>query len=454
MPWINRLRDHIELTSPEGTTFRAAWQGNDISVEKRIGRYAYPGVDGETSQDMGLNSFSYPLEFFFTDADHDKTADKFMRTLSESGPWKVIHPQYGLKKLQPISATLASEPIEMANATKISSEWFEPIDDSPSIENPAAEVSAAVRDVNRSSIDEFASVPVADKVKFTDRVKKVVSKIRKVINTVNNAINTVQNIIVAIGNGSRGLVRSLAGAIITLLELPGLFKGSINNQIAAYKKLGEDLQRDFSAAMGATGKDSALPSSSSTASMANTIALNKLMLSTISAGMATTIIAAPVSSPAETTADDDTPADSDTPATSGASTSSSGSLETRAQAMALLRDFNAFLDSSEKALDNAVKKTSGLPIDQQASARTDTREPMLRLRKAMARYLMDITYNLKVEKRITLDRPRSPIEIACTEYKTTAGNFDYYYHLFLRTNNLSGREILLLPAGREVVIYA
>jgi hypothetical protein len=40
-----------------------------------------------------------------------------------------------------------------------------------------------------------------------------------------------------------------------------------------------------------------------------------------------------------------------------------------------------------------------------------------------------------------------------TEYGSL-GDADANYDLFVRSNNLSGNDILLIPAGREVVIYA
>ena len=61
-------------------------------------------------------------------------------------------------------------------------------------------------------------------------------------------------------------------------------------------------------------------------------------------------------------------------------------------------------------------------------------------------------YNLKAEKRFTLKKARSPLEIAVTEYGELGEN-DFYYNLFLDSNELTGHEIRLLPAGKEVVVY-
>jgi len=59
--------------------------------------------------------------------------------------------------------------------------------------------------------------------------------------------------------------------------------------------------------------------------------------------------------------------------------------------------------------------------------------------------LLRRSYDLLTAKRITLKLYRSPVEIAITE------NVDFDY--FISSNQLKGDEILLLPPGREVVVY-
>jgi hypothetical protein len=68
-------------------------------------------------------------------------------------------------------------------------------------------------------------------------------------------------------------------------------------------------------------------------------------------------------------------------------------------------------------------------------------------------YLISQFFNLKSEKRFTLKNPRSPLEITVTEYGSLGEN-EENYQLFIDSNQLSGKEILILPAGKEIVIYA
>jgi hypothetical protein len=64
---------------------------------------------------------------------------------------------------------------------------------------------------------------------------------------------------------------------------------------------------------------------------------------------------------------------------------------------------------------------------------------------AVSDLLLRQLFDLAAARRITLQRHRCPVEIALTE----GVDLD----LFIASNGLTGEEILLLPAGREVVVY-
>jgi hypothetical protein len=62
------------------------------------------------------------------------------------------------------------------------------------------------------------------------------------------------------------------------------------------------------------------------------------------------------------------------------------------------------------------------------------------------------SFDLKTEKRFTLEKERSPVEITITEYGEFGEN-DENLELFINSNNLKADEIYLLPAGKEIVVY-
>ena len=67
-------------------------------------------------------------------------------------------------------------------------------------------------------------------------------------------------------------------------------------------------------------------------------------------------------------------------------------------------------------------------------------------------YIFRTSFDLAIERRFVLKQPRAPIEITITEYGEL-GDADINFYNFVDYNKLHGEEILILPAGREVVVY-
>ena len=64
-------------------------------------------------------------------------------------------------------------------------------------------------------------------------------------------------------------------------------------------------------------------------------------------------------------------------------------------------------------------------------------------------YLVEISFTLKQERRIVLDRSRTIIDLAAEVY----GEVDDVLDFFISSNSLTGSEILEVPRGREIVYY-
>jgi len=66
-----------------------------------------------------------------------------------------------------------------------------------------------------------------------------------------------------------------------------------------------------------------------------------------------------------------------------------------------------------------------------------------------AGFLVDISFSLKQERTLVLDRARTIIDLAAQLY----GQVDEQLDFLINTNNLTGSEILELPRGRKIVYY-
>jgi prophage DNA circulation protein len=424
MAWKDRLRPDIVLISPEGNTFFAKWRGDDISISKRVNRQAHPDRDGESAQDLGLNSRDYPLTIYFDGADHDAEAIRFSRAIAERGVWEVNHPVYGRLRLQPVKITLRPQPVESGNITEVSGEWFEPAGDYEHTPNPEAAVGKAVEELNQSILDEIANEisAILGKVQdFTNGIKSLVRKIRSAINTVTAIQNAIVGTINSAATFTKSVIASVSGAVTGLVQFPGLFAGNMRSQVDSFKKLGASLTEEFKNAVSLTS--SALGSSTpeSAKSLRSAAAANSLALSAITGGMALAVISTPP--------------------------------KTRAEAITTLKAYTEFVAEMEASIESAAKATSGLPIEDQIMGRSASAEALRSLNSAVARYLLDAAFNLKTEKKIVLERPASPLLLAVREYGASAAGADAAFDLLCRSNNLHGKELLLLDRGREIVVY-
>lgn len=82
----------------------------------------------------------------------------------------------------------------------------------------------------------------------------------------------------------------------------------------------------------------------------------------------------------------------------------------------------------------------------------DTGESYQALQKAVALtagYLVEISFTLKLERRLVLDRARTIIDLSAELYGAVDDKLDF----LINSNNLTGSEILEIPRGREIVYY-
>ncbi len=65
-------------------------------------------------------------------------------------------------------------------------------------------------------------------------------------------------------------------------------------------------------------------------------------------------------------------------------------------------------------------------------------------------YLIELSFELRLEKKITTESPRAPIELI---YALTGNYTDDLLDEFIETNNLTDDEIFLIPPGREITYF-
>jgi hypothetical protein len=129
-----------------------------------------------------------------------------------------------------------------------------------------------------------------------------------------------------------------------------------------------------------------------------------------------------------------------------------GQLQTRPQTIDAADTLVNSLDSYTEVLDNQQTVFNSNRIDRQYFSQLQSYASAAKLITAAVKYLLLVSFDLRIEKRFTLKTRRATIEIVITE-QGSLGENDENLDAFIEANNLEGNEIIALPPGKEVVIY-
>ena len=417
--WYERTRQIIHLTSPDGNVFEGLWQRNTAPQEKAVAVFNYPKIKGSFTQDLDVNSSRYPMTIYFEGKNNDLEAQKFQAAFNENGLWTVIHPVLGEKLLQPLSFSPNVDPTNSGNITAVTTEWIEPISDQVigSVQELAARIQEQQIALNTQSAAQFQDNVVQDTAAERLAVKNISeeslsafdqtlqnlaeldAEINAEVAAIKQQINdTIIQPVIDIG--------SLAGSVQALVELPGLVVGDFFSRLESYSSF-------------ATGLFNLSPDTTDTVGK-NEVSTQESFLSAIIGMIGILAI----------TAD----------------------FQTRPEAIQAVQDINNLFSSITEQLDASQSAFSENDIDLQYFSQSQSFSDAALLIAYTSAYLLEASIDLRIEKRFILEKPRAPIEITITEYGDLGDN-DSNYDLFIASNNLKGEDILLLPAGREVVVY-
>lgn len=420
--WDERLKPTIDFTSPDGNKYTCSWIGNDRTKSKKLGLFDYPKVKGTIVQDLGSVSTTYPITLYFHGRDNDIESDAFFESCSETGTWAVTHPVHGFIELQLVDATQKVYPIESGNITVIDTNWIEPIDEKSltTARELASKLSNQKKIFNAQAIMQFSNRirATADNLKsYVTSTTNLITNASEVamspLSATNDSIFMLQNATIdgindtMVATVFRPTV--LGGQFVSLIQGPALANMSISSRLDAYDDLIGKLKDTLIRTANETGDN----------------AINNSILCEVA-------ISACIGAQAEIV--------------------TTGELVSRTEAIGLATRIADMFDDATDALDGAQDDFVSNPIDRQYFSQSEAYADAMLLVYQAIQYLVKTSFDLKIEKRFTITRDRAPIEITISEYGTL-GDADEMFDFFISTNALEGFDILLLPAGREVVVY-
>jgi hypothetical protein len=420
MSWQDRTRPLIKLVSPSGAAFEPYWQGNSRNMAKKLGIFNLPRIRGAQVQDLEVAAGLYPLTLFFEGADHDLIAEQFFIACRERGRWQVTHPVKGLLALQLVSVSEGVDPVSSGNITKFETEWIEPLDPS-SVKSPvqlAAEAQLQVQEVNDRAAEQFDTVLTTGLFPAKTGAVEIIREYFDIYdNTLSELVNSSEAVRDRVSSVYRGIIDAisqpaingitLAAQIQEWIQLPVLASSDTEARLESYKNF---IDRGLAETRKIVVGDDYTR---------NTASAHELLLT---AGL-----------------------------TAVAQVSVSGTFETRPVAVeAALEVSGQFITVTDR-LDEVSELFTGVLATKYFSQLDSFCSTWLLTAQAV-NYILRTSFDLAIERRFTLSQRRAVIEIVITEYGTLGDN-DINYDNFIRYNKLKNNDIVILPAGREVVVY-
>lgn len=416
MTWIDRTNGELVLASPLGNIFYALWTGDNVSGKKRNGIFEFPKVAGGIVQPLKLGVLTYPLSFYFEGDDNDLEAIKFVNALKEDGPWAIVHPVLGELELYPATFNVNIDPVNSGNMTKFETEWIYAKLEDLVIEfsNPLSEIGL---NVNATSVAKLAENVDQETPGLIAQIAKDVQEVADMVSTnletlytqfadVNKNIQSIKRSITTTVDQAVIDVTAIGGQLQALIQLPAQLDLEVHQRLDAYKKVLLDAY-------------SFLPGTNTAEDKNAVEAVEIVIVSTL---MAITQVI------------------------------TTGELKTRSEAAALIDEVSSLFSDATDNLDNVQNLFNENTIDKQYFSQTDSYAFTYQLISLANRQVLTSAFDLKIEKRFVISKPRAPIEITITEYGGLGKN-DINLDTFIDSNSLKGNDILLIPAGREVVVY-
>lgn len=420
----DRVREHITLRSPDFEIFNASWIGNPIVKEKQLATFKIPGIKGEQVQDLEVGAHRQSMSIIFYDPEsHDLEATRFWDAADQKGQWEIIHPVLGQQILQLVRIERSIRPIDDAWRTVFALEWIEPaniltvstladlqgqlFDLSFLTNNALVQTLSEIKETAFAAVDTF--IQAINEI--TDAVNSVLGPIAATVTEINDKFLQTQVAIQDLLAATILQPTLIAQNIIDLIELPAQVSNDFKSRFESYTDLAQSL---FDSNSSDEPVKRSTVDSEFNKSISNQLAISSMLVTS------SNIIA-------------------------------TSEFETKSETLDASDKITNITNDTIENLEDVQELYKDFPIESQYFANLTTHNNLLRLASLAKQLLLRSLFDLRIEKKFVLDRDRSPIDIVAQEFGGFGEN-DINLDLFISANKLKGDDILLIPAGREVVI--
>lgn len=413
MPWNNRIREPA-YNSPSGARLTFGYEDVRREFDKKTTGFVFPDANGTFVQDLGHTGRRYPLRVFFWGDDHDQEANAFEEALQETGVGRLEHPMYGVVDVVPFGIVTRRDNLKTAaNQSIIEVTFWETTDVvyPTSQADPASSVLSAIGEYNVAASEAFSDALGLDTAiervtlenSYLALLDSASDNLQGIADTQDDVRRQFNAIVDSVNQGIDVLISdplTLASQTTQLIQAPARAATSISARLEAYSNLAESI---------ITGENSVAETGNDDRN-SNQFHTNDLYASSYVTGSVVSTV--------------------------------NTQFVTKAEA---LQAADSLLSQLDDVVDWRDENFASLE-------QVDTGESYQKLQNAVAvaaGFLVEISFSLKQERSIVLDRARTVIDLAAELYGAVDSELDF----LITSNDLSGSEILELPRGKEIVYY-
>ncbi len=411
MSWSDRLQI-AAYTSPSGSRFEFEYENVSIESDKKTSEFLFPERDGAFIQDLGRGGRRFPSIFFFSGEDYDIISDLFLEALEEKGIGKLEHPKYGTRAVVPTGTiTRRDDLVTRSNQAAFNitfSETIENITFPESVENQETIIRESVNNFETEAAAQFANdieiVTASESIDIQNELGEQLTETDNALNalaqTDEETFTAYQTVKVSYENNIPNILTdpiTIGQQGIILQRIPGTIKGRFETKLDAYSGIINTIASQIYEPLSI----SFIPRNKFFISLKNAytaiVALSESMLTTI--------------------------------------------FNTRPEAIkaseGILDLYNFLQDWQDDNIASMEVIDTGESYDN-----------MTQVISQSVSYLIALSFDLPVERRVILGEDRNMVEFIAEIY----GDLEKL-DFFIQTNNLNADEMEILPIGRSVVFY-
>jgi prophage DNA circulation protein len=405
MSYQDRLRT-CAYRSPSGAEFTLQFDDVERSGAKKAAIHELPQQSQPDVQDLGNAGTRFPLSAYFTGADYDQQADAFFKVLSEKGAGALGHPRWGNLAVLPLTWAQSESFVDGMGRADFSIEFIVapetvafPVTTVQTQQATVATAAAATDAAKADFVAGFKPTSAAEvansKAGVLGAVQSVKDGFKSVVNGIDSATRELENQIATIEATVDELVAAPGQLFDSLLDL--------YNTVATLDVRVADKLTGYAAQM-----------ESLVAEIANIdppfAYLRTAIASMANASAATATTVGPTRSRQEAVANAD-------------------------QVDAIRGAFQTVIEDNEAAVDGYQPEQTAVAAQVEAATMA-------------AESVRQASFDLRSERRVIVQAETPALALLWQFY----GNIDALDE-FIESNDLQGDEILMVPAGREVVYY-